>query len=239
MNNPPEIPRLDQAPPDAQPRTVRFRVTTAPASRRFLGLGGFLGRRGFLGVLGAGAMTLGLTVLGWIPLARPASAEAGTEWPDCGRYDYGPSHGPDRPMCVGAPYSPNYCGADRWFMTGCYSTSQGQVCYEAAAICRAGPDTTEGRNAWRWVRDNIVYRCADGHALYEGAPNPEVLICLAKLSSEPSIPPSSSPPTSPPPTSPPTSPPPSSPFLPSAPAPPELPSPLPSLPSLPALPPIR
>lgn len=201
---PPDVPRFDQPAPGAQPRAVQFRTlgdfhTLGPAPERR----GFFRRRGFLGVLGAGAITLGMTVLGWIPLARPARAEAGTEFPDCGRY----SNGPGGPICTGAPYSPDYCGDDDWFITGCYERPGGQhVCYQPTRACRANPETNEGRNAWRWQNEDILYRCADGHAYFDGAPNPELLICNAKLTPdpptftpEPSEPPTTSPSPSPPP----------------------------------------
>lgn len=138
----------------------------------------FLGRRGFLAVLSASAMALGVTMLGWIPLARPARAEAGTEFLDCGTYDDGPGGA----ICTGAPYSPTYCGSDKWFKTGCYRGPDGEVCYEPKALCRAEGREGERRNAWRWEADGVTYRCADGRVYYEGAPNPETVICSATLS---------------------------------------------------------
>jgi hypothetical protein len=212
--DPTEIPRLDQPPTDAPPRALQFRDTAgprgfagrrgSPGRHRSPGQRGFLnspllGRRGFLAVLGAGAMTLALTALEWLPLARYARAEPGTEYPDCGAY----GDGPGGPICVGAPYSPRYCGSDDWFRTGCYERQEGgEVCYEPAAICRAAGRENEARNAWRWEADGISYRCADGKAYYDGAPNPEILICNATLSSpEPSPEPEPEPTTTPPPTS--------------------------------------
>lgn len=193
--NPLDIPRLDQPPAQAQPRAVQFwDARTAAEPRRFLG------RRGFLAVLSAGAMTLGVTMLGWIPLARPARAEPGTEFLDCGIY----ADGPGGPICVGAPYSPTNCGSDKWFRTGCYRSPQGEVCYEATTNCRAGGREGERRNAWRWEADGVTYRCADGRAHHEGAPNPETLICSATLSS-PQPTPSPEPPSSEPPPPEPTS----------------------------------
>lgn len=209
---PADIPRSDRPAPGAPPRALRFHTDPPPGRHRrspgrgqpgrgLLGLG-FLGRRGFLGVLGAGAMTLGVTMLGWIPLARRAQAEEGTEFPDCGRY----SNGPGGPICLGSRYSPSYCGADNWFLTGCYVRRGFGVCFTPIAICRAGVDSDEKRNAWRWMNEGIEYRCADGHAFWEGAPNPELVICSARLTPEP--PPSSTPEPSEPPSLPsPTSPP--------------------------------
>lgn len=174
----------------------------------------FLRRRGFLAVLGAGAMTLGVTVLGWIPLARPARAEPGTEYPDCGRYS---DRYPDGSICVGAPYSPAYCGEDKWFITGCYDRPEGRVCFDPAPICRASRETNAGRNAWRWVAGDVTYRCADGYARYEGAPDPEVVICSARLSQQPPPPrPTTSAPPPPPPTTTSTPPPTSTPTRPPA-----------------------
>jgi hypothetical protein len=163
---PPDIPRLDQPGADPQPRVVRF----ADASQ--------LHRRGFLAVASTAAMTLGLTLLGWIPLARPAGAEQGSEYPDCGRYHYGP-HGP---TCIGAPYSESYCESDKWFRNGCYGDpDKGLDCYQPRAICRAGADS---RNAWLWKSDGWTFRCADGDVQYSGAPNLEKLVCSARLSYE-------------------------------------------------------
>lgn len=216
---PSDIPRIDQPAAGADPRVLRFRTNPPGAQRR-----GLLRRRGFLGVLGAGAMTLGVTMLGWIPLARPARAEPGTEFPTCGSY----ANGPGGPICIGAPYSPAYCGDDDWFITGCYPRANGHhVCYQPVPICRAdGPDNP-GRNAWRWMNEGIQYRCADGHAYWDGAPNPEVLICNAKLTPDP---PTFSPePPDPPTTSPSPTEPPGPPTFPALPA-------LPDLPSLPLLP---
>jgi hypothetical protein len=134
-----------------------------------------LSRRGFLAVLSTAAMTLGLTVLGWVPLARPSRAEQGSEYPDCGRY----YDGPGGPICYGAPYSPSYCGSDRWFKNGCFgSWKQGLDCYQPRTLCRAGG---EARNAWHWKADGVVYRCADGEIHYSGAPNLEQVICSAAL----------------------------------------------------------
>jgi hypothetical protein len=162
---PADIPRIDQPGPDMQPRTIRFHDA-----------GRAVRRRGFLAVLGTASMTLGLTVLGWIPLARPARAEQGSEYPNCGRYHYGP-HGP---ICTGAPYSPSYCDSDKWFKNGCFGHwDEGLTCYQPRSICRAGE---ENRNAWLWKADDVVYRCADGEVHYPGAPNLEQVICNATLS---------------------------------------------------------
>lgn len=164
---PPDVPRLDQAGADPQPRAVQF----ADASTG-------LHRRGFLAVVGTTAMTLGLTLLGWIPLARPARAEQGSEYPDCGRYHYGPNG----PTCIGAPYSESYCDSDKWFKNGCYGDpDKGLDCYQPQTICRAG---TESRNAWLWKSDSWMFRCADGDVHHSGAPNLEKLVCSARLSYE-------------------------------------------------------
>lgn len=160
-----DVPRIDQPGDGVAPRTVQFR-DAAPSVRR----------RRFLAVIGTAGVTLGLTVLGWIPLARPARAEEGSEYPECGRY----SKGPDGPLCYGAPYSRSYCGSDRWFKNGCYGNwKDGLDCYQPRTICRAGG---EPRNGWRWKDGDTVYRCADGEVHYAGAPNFEQLICSATLS---------------------------------------------------------
>ena len=166
-----DIPRLDQPGPDARPRAVQFRHA-----------GTDLHRRGFLAIAGTAAMTLGLTMLGWIPLARPARAEQGSEYPDCGRY----SDGPGGPICYGAPYSPSYCGPDQWFKNGCYGKwHEGLDCYDPTRICRAGE---EPLNGWRWKADGVVYRCTDGEIHYNGAPNLEQVICNASLDEQPAKP---------------------------------------------------
>jgi hypothetical protein len=222
-----EIPRLDQPAPGALPRAVQFRTVGAARQRR----------RGFLAVLGGGAMALGMAVLGWIPPARSARAETGTEYLDCGVY----SDGPGGPICVGAPYSARYCGSDKWFRTGCYRTSDGEICYQPARFCRAPGGDGEARNAWRWQVDGVVYRCADGRVHYEGAPNPETVICQATLSSPP--PPEPPSPEPPPPSPSPTPPPSPAPRPPWPPTPPDSPPvsapvlPLPRLPQLPLFPP--
>lgn len=160
-----DIPRIDQPRCGAEPRAVQFR-DTAPA----------LHRRRFLAVVGTAAMTLSVTMLGWIPLARPARAQQGSEYLECGRYN----NGPGGPICHGAPYSPSYCGDDSWFKNGCFENWRGDLaCYQPRTICRAGE---EPRGAWRWEADGVVYRCADGEINYDGAPNPEQVICNASLS---------------------------------------------------------
>ncbi|MGH3710638.1 MAG: hypothetical protein ACRDRQ_21595 [Pseudonocardiaceae bacterium] len=162
---PADIPRIDQSGPGGKPRTVQFQFPDAAT----------VDRRGALSVLGTAAMTLGITMLGWIPLARPARAEQGNEYPDCGLY----SDGPGGPICSGAPYSPSYCGPDRWFKNGCFGHwNEGLTCYQPRTICRAG---TEPRNAWLWKADGVLYRCADGEIHYDGAPNLEQVICNAPL----------------------------------------------------------
>ena len=164
---PADIPRIDQPGPDVPARSVQFRAA-APTVRR----------RGFLAVVGTAGMTLGLTVLGWIPLARPARAEQGSEYLDCGHY----RHRPGAPICYGAPYSPSYCGSDQWFKNGCFGNwKDGLNCYQPRMICRAGG---EARNGWRWKDGAVVYRCADGEVHYAGAPNLEQLICNATLSDD-------------------------------------------------------
>jgi hypothetical protein len=175
---PPEIPRFDQPRYGAEPRAVQFR-DTAPA----------LHRRGFLAVIGTAAITLGVTMLSWIPLTRPARAQQGNEYPDCGRYN----NGPGGPICHGAPYDPSYCGDDNWFKNGCFENWRGESsCYQPRAICRAGE---EQREAWRWEADGMVYRCADGEINYDGAPNPEPVICSASLSHPQTTPPPESEPS--------------------------------------------
>ncbi|HEX8758474.1 MAG TPA: hypothetical protein VF734_00555 [Pseudonocardiaceae bacterium] len=170
-----DIPRIDQPPCGAQPRAVQFR-DAAPA----------LHRRRFLAVVGTAAMALSVTMLGWIPLARPARAQQGSEYLDCGRYN----NGPGGPICHGAPYSPSYCGSDRWFKNGCFGNwDDGLDCYQPRTICRAGE---EQREAWRWEADGVAYRCADGEINYSGAPNLEQVICNAPLP-QPEMAPSPSP----------------------------------------------
>lgn len=180
-----DVPRIDQRGAEAGPRAVQFRDVGERNSRdggsgSGGAGGGWLRRRGFLAVLATGAMTLGMTVLGWIPLARPARAEEGTEYLTCGGY----SDGPGGPLCVGAPYSADYCGSDGWFAYGCFSDGEGGMdCYEPFAGCYA--ESNEARNAWRWKADSYTYRCADGRIHHDGAPNPEFVICSAPIAADP------------------------------------------------------
>lgn len=161
------VPRVDREPAGPfEPREVAFEFP-----RR-------VQRRGFLAVMATAAMTLGVTALSWVPLARPARAEPGTEYLGCGQY----SDGPGGPLCTGYPYSTDYCGDDDWFRNGCFETSDGHTdCYQPLEICEA--DEGRGRNAWRWQTDDAEWRCADGEVEHEGAPNPERVICSAQLSS--------------------------------------------------------
>lgn len=209
------VPRADREP--GGPFEARGVTFQAPRSIR---------RRGFLAVMAAGAMTLGITALSWVPLARPARAEPGTEYPGCGRYD----DGPGGPLCSGFPYSPDNCGDDDWFRNGCVEYSDGHVdCYRPLPICEAG--NNGGRNAWRWEADGAVWRCADGEVQHEGAPNPETVICNARLS--PRTSPTTTTTTTPPPTtSSSTSSPTSSEPLPPLPIPIPTPIPVPALPPL-------
>lgn len=157
-----QVPSVHEPPPGGdQPRGTRFRI---PSPR--------LRRRGFIGVLGGGAMTLSLTMLGWIPFARSARAEEGTEYLTCGVFD-------GDPICIGGHTSPIYCGEDNWFRNGCVTNDDGFTdCYEPLSICGAdGPD----RNAWRWDYEGITFRCADGDVEFEGAPSDELVICSARL----------------------------------------------------------
>jgi hypothetical protein len=67
MSSVSELPLVDLAPErGGQPSRVTFRTPPLP-------------RRGFLRVVAAGGMTLGITVLGWIPVGRRAAATVGTE----------------------------------------------------------------------------------------------------------------------------------------------------------------
>ncbi len=159
------VPRVDREPEGPfEPRAVTFEAARP------------LRRRGFLAVMAAGAMTLGITALSWVPLARPARAQPGSEYLGCGQY----ADGPGGPVCYGFPYSAGHCGDDHWFRNGCFETSDGHTdCYQPLTICEAGDDGA--RNAWRWATDEAEWRCADGEVQYEGAPNPETVICSARL----------------------------------------------------------
>lgn len=205
--------RIDGVPSADRPPDGPFaaREVTFEAPRR-------VRRRGFFAVMAAGAMTLGVTALSWVPLARPARAEPGSEYMGCGRY----GDGPGGAVCHGYPYSEEHCGEDGWFLDGCYTNSDGSVdCYRPLEICRAGDEG--GRNAWRWKTEDEEWRCADGEVQYEGAPNPETVICSAELSSGAFT---EEPPTTTTPTPTPT---------PTEPTPGPVP-PLPGVPSLPSLP---
>ena len=114
-----------------------------------------------------GSMTLAVTMIGWIPLAKPARAAVGTEYTTgCGGYSY------DGKLCTGASYSSGYCGSDKWFKNGCFRAPDNYVdCYAPTKACGS-----PARNAWRWSG----YRCADGYYTPYGQSR-IFRICSAKL----------------------------------------------------------
>lgn len=117
-----------------------------------------------------GSMTLAVTVIGWIPLAKPARATVGTEYTANNCSDAGYSY--DGKLCTGAPYSSGYCGSDKWFKNGCFRAPDNYVdCYAPTKICGS-----PARNAWRWSG----YRCADGYYTPYGQSR-LFRICSAKL----------------------------------------------------------
>lgn len=148
------VPEFDVEPEGGhEPRRVAFEAVTK------------MGRRGFMGVLAAGGMALGLTALSWIPVGRRARASAGSEYYDCNIYSY------EDQLCVGAPYGPHYCGDDKWFKNGCFQDSDGNVdCYRPIQACN-------DRNAWRWDG----WRCADGEVQWSGTDSWLFYICSAAL----------------------------------------------------------
>ena len=161
-----DVPMLDVEPLE---RYELRQMGCAPAP----GLGGapsdHVGRRGFLRVVAAGGMALGLTVLGWLPPARRAFGTVGTEHLDCASFDY------DGILCSPNVYSPANCGEDGWFRDGCIAGPDGgHECYRPVSEC-------DGRSAWRWWEDGVEYRCADGEVKFQGAPRWDFRICNAEL----------------------------------------------------------
>ncbi len=157
-----EVPLLDVEPPG---HYELRRVVCASVSDQ-------VGRRGILRVIAAGGMALGLTVLGWLPLARRAFAAVGTEHLDCASFSY------DGLICTPAVYSPDNCGADGWFRAGCEADANGEyTCFRPVTSC-------DGRNAWRWRDAGTEYRCADGEVKLPGSPRWDYRICNAVLTRE-------------------------------------------------------
>lgn len=155
-----DVPDLDVEPPGDYP--LRRVLSAAP---------GAIGRRVFLRVIAAGGMTLGVTVLGWLPPARWAMATVGTEHRTCGVFRY------DNMICAPEIYSPDNCGSDGWFRDGCAFSDHDYECYRPVTAC-------DDRNAWRWVDGEVEYRCADGEVKILGAPGWDFRICNAELAAE-------------------------------------------------------
>lgn len=108
------------------------------------------------GVLGG---ALALNVLSWLPPARVprAGATVGTEYLNCAGYDLWPGYDNNTAICVGAPYSPGYCGTDGWFLQ--YSGT----CFASGAVLDCGIENgLAAKNAWRWTYQGHSYRCSDG-----------------------------------------------------------------------------
>lgn len=154
------LPLLDGPPPaDYEPRLVTFQARTQQ-------------RRGFLRVLAVGGMALGMTVLGWVPVGRRAEAVAGTEWPSCRAGDFAYD---DAIICTPEVYSSYYCGTDKWFKNGCFREPDGlTTCFRPLVRCHS-------RNAWRWVRSGVTYRCADGEVKCQQCSEWNFKICSARL----------------------------------------------------------
>lgn len=115
-------------------------------------------RRSVLKACAALGTALAFNVLGALPPSRPrkASATVGTEYLGCANYDTAPGYDNNTLICVGAPYSRDYCGGDGWFLhtSGtCFSSSPTKAC---------GTGGLAARNAWRWPWSGRSHRCADG-----------------------------------------------------------------------------
>jgi hypothetical protein len=132
---------------------------------------GRLSRRRILQATAGLGGALALNVLGWLPPARLRSARAnvGTEHLTCANYDNWSGYNNNTTICVGAPYSRQYCGADGWFLNY-HDTflSSGPV-----TICGNG---IPARNAWRWTFSGTPYRCADGIQQVRGG-SAQLFIC--------------------------------------------------------------
>lgn len=158
------VPDIDVAPgSDYAPRLTTFVASS-------------LERRSFLKVVGIGGVTLGMTVLGWLPTGRRAAATVGTEYTNCSKFLYS-----DSQFCDPAVYSASYCGTDKWFKNGCFHVSDGFYdCYRPIVACNS-------RNAWRWdhTPSGRIYRCADGEVKFSGTSTYAFRICSAVLGVSP------------------------------------------------------
>ncbi|WP_117213697.1 hypothetical protein [Allorhizocola rhizosphaerae] len=143
------IPSADTEPASAEPSRIRALADAA------------VNRRTVIRSVAALGMTLGVTALGWVtPGGRRAEAAVGSEHGNCAGYAY------DNILCVGAPYSQNYCGGDGWFLNGVIN---GWRWYPITACA--------GRNAWIWDVGRVGYRCADGHRAALSGGSYTFLIC--------------------------------------------------------------
>lgn len=113
-------------------------------------------RRTVLRFVGGAGMTIGLTVMGWLPPLRKAHADWYSRYPeylDCAGY-FSPST-----VCTPPTWyiSPNVCNLVNFHR----DDSASGTCYSYTHSVHK--TTCGGRNAWRW--DDT--RCSDGHIFYQ------------------------------------------------------------------------
>jgi hypothetical protein len=132
-----------------------------------------LPRRSLLKTAGVLGTALAINVVSslpekWVP---KAFATVGTEYTSCssGGYAYDDS----AKICTGAEESSSYCGSDGWFK----NQNGGTVNYWPITQCGVG---VTQKNAWRWPKNGVTYRCADGKIQY-GSVSPIFVICLKAL----------------------------------------------------------
>jgi hypothetical protein len=112
---------------------------------------GDLARRSFLRFLAVGAMGVGLSVVGWLPPARPRGAWAHcclSEWTNGCHGFYSPST-----TCVPSNAWYSYtCTSNKWHR----NDGGSGTCYNFKYT--HNHTSCDGRNAWRWGST----RCSDG-----------------------------------------------------------------------------
>jgi hypothetical protein len=151
-----EIARLDASRSNDE-RRIGGDATMDPADgrtpRRF-------DRREFTQMVMAAGMAAGITVLGWIPQPRPASAGHTTYsiHSNCAGINYGSYAGSTGCCSCGSQVHSAYCAGNNWHRHDTVSGSGYSITYSIrTASC-------DGRNAWRWTRSGNQWRCSDGRA---------------------------------------------------------------------------
>lgn len=143
---PQTVPAAD-GPPDAATTDA---ATTRPSQIRRTLMRRSMGRRALLRLGLGGGIAVGMSVIGWLPPARPRSAAAAREHLNCSIYTY------DGVLCIGGAVSTAYCSAG-WHR-GDY------VRFDSCNWRNYNPLVTRcsGLAAWRWPHGTQLWRCADG-----------------------------------------------------------------------------